>query len=122
MWIYQQSTGKLSHSGIGRHLVGTGYSGHGAGVNNPALQSEHCIGPLPVGTYDIGAPITHPRLGPVSMHLSQTSGEDFGRDGFWIHGDNGLGNQSASEGCIVMARDVREQVADSGDMDLAVVE
>ena len=28
---------------------------------------------------------THPPLGPDSTHLTQTSGESYGRDGFYIH-------------------------------------
>jgi hypothetical protein len=118
MWTYEQATGNLSHDG---QPVGTGYSGHDAGVDNPAMEGVSCTGPLPCGTYSIAAPVTHPKLGPIAMRLTQTSGESFGRGGFFVHGDNSLGNESASEGCIILPRAVRMQIAASGDQALTVV-
>jgi hypothetical protein len=35
----------------------------------------------------------------------------FGRSGFFCHGDNPAENQTASDGCIVAARPIREIVA-----------
>jgi hypothetical protein len=37
--------------------------------------------------------------------------EMFGRGDFLIHGDNSEGNFSASEGCIILAHDVRVKIA-----------
>jgi hypothetical protein len=44
-----------------------------------------------------------------------------GRDGFLIHGDNKLGNRSASHGCIILDRVTRQKIADSKDRHLIVV-
>jgi hypothetical protein len=38
------------------------------------------------------------------MRLTQLTGDTFGRGGFFLHGDNSLGNESASEGCIILSR------------------
>jgi hypothetical protein len=44
----------------------------------------------------------------------------FGRDGFLIHGDNMAMNHTASEGCIILGRPIREQIADSADRVIVV--
>jgi hypothetical protein len=46
MYSYMQSTGLPEHDGI---ALLTGSAGHGACVNNPAIQDRHDIGPLPQG-------------------------------------------------------------------------
>jgi hypothetical protein len=45
----------------------------------------------------------------------------FGRDGFLIHGDNSAMNHTASEGCIILTRDIRQRISDSGDTQLTVI-
>ena len=45
MLTYSQTTGEM-RTALGE-LLGTGYAGHGEGVNNPALQSVPDTGPLP---------------------------------------------------------------------------
>jgi hypothetical protein len=118
VWTYSQTSGELSHNGT---RIGTAYSGHGAGLNNPALQDEAEIGPLPQGAYTIGPAFTHPSKGPVVMHLTPNEGtQEFGRSAFLMHGDNQLMNHSGSEGCIVAARNIRDLVAASTDRDLTV--
>lgn len=120
MWTYEQRTGHLSLNGI---LKGTGYSGHDAGVNNPALESVHDVGPIPRGKYVIGQFFDDPGgKGPTVAHLTPVDGtHTFGRGGFMIHGDNSAGNRSASHGCIILARFLRESVRDSGDADMEVL-
>ena len=56
-WVYSQSTGQITHvdSNGNSTDVGTGYSGHGEGVNNPEMQNVPSTGPIPQGTYAIGA-------------------------------------------------------------------
>jgi len=45
-------------------------------------------------------------------HLTPIEGTDtFGRSGFMVHGDNQALNHSASEGCIVAPRFIRDQIA-----------
>jgi len=117
-WEYSQSTGQLSHDGV---PVGTGYAGNGAGLNNPAMQNVPNVGPLPQGAYNIGPQHNNPNTGPATMNLNPAPGTNtFGRNAFRMHGDNAQGDHSASEGCIIMNRDVRNQVNNSGDTSLVV--
>jgi hypothetical protein len=119
MWSYEQKTGDLYRDGS---YEGRGYSGHGAGVNNPALQNVQMVGPIPQGVWDIGTAMEHPHLGPLAMHLAPETGtQTFGRSGFFIHGDNSLMNETGSEGCIVLGRAIRQAIADSGDTRLTVI-
>jgi Protein of unknown function (DUF2778) len=118
VWTYKQTSGGLGHDGA---EVGAGYSGHGDGLNNPAMQNIHDVGPIPQGTWTIGPPHDPPdHLGPLAMPLTHISGNDFGRSAFFIHGDNAAGDHSASDGCIIMSHAIRQQIADSDDRDLQV--
>lgn len=124
MFIYEQSTGKLSHNGVVVGLpVGAGYSGHGPGRNVPAEQMVPNVGPIPVGVYSIGPVFDHPQKGPRVMRLTPVSDTvTFGRSGFMIHGDNAKGD--ASEGCIILPRAVREAISvvvNAGDKTLKVI-
>lgn len=50
---YRQSTGELlDANGV---VIGVGYSGSPAGKNNPAMQNVVDVGPIPQGTYHVGA-------------------------------------------------------------------
>ena len=121
MWTYQQSTGNLTDpSG---EVIGQGYAGHGAGVNNPADEGIRQTGPLPTGKYTIGPFFNDVSgKGPLVAHLiPDPTNEMFGRSGFMIHGDTMAHNETASEGCIVLAHDLRQAIASSMDDDLVVV-
>jgi len=125
MWTYIQRTGELLHNG---EHVAVGYSGYDnpqtgqQGKNNPDLESVPEVGPIPVGQYSIGAPedtVTH---GPFVLPLTpDAANQMFGRDGFLIHGDSVVEPGTASRGCIIMARPVRDEVATSGDAALEVI-
>ena len=84
------------------------------------------VGPIPQGGYTIelqkdNTTNSGTRL-PASMRLTpDPNNKMFNRDGFMIHGDNSAGNQSASEGCIIFNRKIRNQVGKSGDNKLRVV-
>jgi hypothetical protein len=120
MWTYVVVTGTLSHMGV---QVGCGYSGHGDGINNPTLDWESNVGPIPAGQWTIGEAIDHPTLGPVAMPLIPNIGTAmFGRGGFWIHGDSieFAGLEEASHGCIIFARSLREQISSALDKSLTV--
>jgi hypothetical protein len=102
--------------------IGTGYAGVGAGLNNPDMQDEAFVGPIPQGYYDIGPQFNSPNTGPGVMNLTPwESTETFGRDDFQIHGDNACLCNSASEGCIVLGPQIRDQIANSGDNLLRVI-
>jgi hypothetical protein len=120
MWIWKQAAGELWRALDGDPVkVSDGYSGHGHGRNNPAMQAVHDFGPIPQGTYSIGAMRDTEAHGPCVLPLSQVAGESFGRAGFLIHGDSHTGD--ASKGCIILPRTVRLAIAQSDDRLLRVV-
>jgi hypothetical protein len=106
---YQISTGQLTDDD--GTLIATGFAGnnsrpgvnpdHIQGLNNPAMVSVRCIGPLPPGLYRVGSWGDHPPVGPDSASLTQIGGETYGRDGFFLHGP-GADPENSSEGCIVI--------------------
>ena len=118
MWIYHQSTGVLQHED---KRVAIGYSGHGEGCNSHSHESIPNIGPLPVGLYTIGKSFGHPNKGPMCMRLFPVGHDAHGRSGFMIHGDNSKCNKSASEGCIILGRTIRDMISKSLDRTLKVI-
>ena len=96
---YSQSTGQLTRNG---ETVGSGYSGRGAGRNNPALEHARHVVPIPRGQYQIGPAYAHPDKGPVTMNLSPMGHLAHGRTAFLIHGDTRTNPDDASEGCIIL--------------------
>jgi hypothetical protein len=120
MWRWDQSAGTLSRNG---QLISKGYSGSGRGWNNPVMQAVPAVGPVPRGRWTIGAPYDSPNTGPYTLALTPAPGTDTaGRSAFRIHGDNRLMNNTASHGCIILPRPIRERIWRSGDTDLDVVE
>lgn len=125
MWTYVQKTGELLHNGAHEAF---GYSGYDdpdsgqQGKNNPDLENVHDVGPIPVGSYAIGSPedtLTH---GPFVLPLTPNAANQmFGRAGFLIHGDSVVEPGTASRGCIIMGRPVRNEIAASGDHSLQVI-
>jgi hypothetical protein len=119
MWEYDRSTGLLYRDGA---QVGEGYAGNGAGRNDPSLSNVKDVGPLPAGTYVIGNFGDRPVVGAFAAPLTPLpTNEMFGRSGFFMHGDNPEANHSASDGCIVMSREVRQLVNASGCRTLVVI-
>jgi lipoprotein-anchoring transpeptidase ErfK/SrfK len=115
MLTYSQTSGEM-RTATGQ-LLGTGYGGHGPGINNPAMQTVHNVGPLPQGVYAIHAPVTDPHLGPYAMALTpDPANEMFGRSGFYIHADEKAnpGKRLASSGCIVMSNEARVAIWKAG--------
>lgn len=121
MWTFQQSTGHFTDP-TGR-IIANGYSGHAAGVDNPEDEFVPNVGPLPTGTYTIGAPHTPiDILGPVAMPLTpDPKNVMHGRYGFFIHGDTAAMNHTASDGCIILDRLTRDKINASMDKTLDVV-
>jgi hypothetical protein len=119
-WTYSQKSGELDQNG---NRVATGYSGAGTGKNNPEMQHVHNVGPIPQGDWTItGPPVDTKTHGPYVLKLAPTiETETFGRSGFLMHGDSREHPGTASEGCIIVPRAVREEVWKSGDRDLKVV-
>lgn len=113
-FVYSQSTGRF-YDGTNPErsvLMGIGYSGSGSDRNNPRSQSMPRRGPIPRGVYTVDRAKDHPRLGPISIPLIPwPTNQMFGRSAFLIHGDNAKGDGSASEGCIILGRNIREEIA-----------
>ncbi len=129
MHTFEQSNGNLWHDGA---LLGTGYAGAPAGKNNPAMQGVRGVGPLPVGDYTIGKPTNVTHCGVEAFPLipnavTRAFITSLGRDpdAFFLHGDDIAHPGCGSEGCIVQARPVRDQVnkdVEAGDDQLQVVD
>lgn len=116
MWTWDQSTGELRHDGA---LVHRGYSGHGAGRNNPAMEAVAGVGPIPAGTWTIKAPYDSKNVGPFALPLEPLGHKAHGRSAFRLHGDNKTND--ASRGCIIAPLHVRKRVWASGDRTLKVL-
>jgi len=116
MYKYDPKTGEFFQDG---KLLATGYSGFGEGKNNPSLEATKMVGPIPDGKYKIGKAYKHAKLGPVTMNLDPIGHNSLGRSAFRIHGDNGKG--TASHGCIILPRKVREAIDKGEDKELTVV-
>lgn len=98
-----------------------GYSGSGVHKNKPASQSLKGLGPIPQGRWRIGAPYRSQSVGPYALRLTpDTSTKTFGRTALLIHGDSIKAPGTASNGCIILPRSVRERIWTSGDRDLLV--
>lgn len=120
MWIYRQQDGLLIDP-QGKP-AGSGYSGAAEGKNNPDMQAAHNVGPIPQGHYHIQPPQNTVTHGPYVLPLlAYPENEMFGRYGFLIHGDSVVEPGTASQGCIIMPRNVREKIWASGDRALQVV-
>lgn len=100
-----------------------GYSGNGQGLNNPAMEGVRDVGPIPQGEYVLGGTYNSQRVGPAAIIITPDPGNSaHGRSDFRIHGDNSRGNQSASNGCIIAPRAVRNVITASPDRNLRVVD
>lgn len=133
MFIYLQSSGKLLRKVAADYPVqcGSGYSGHGAGVNNSAMEMDPDVGPLPRGFYVMeeikdangNACDYEGKKAPVIRLVPDGANEMFGRSGFLIHGDmvSAPGQEQASKGCMIMPLAVRQAVAASTDKILQVI-
>jgi hypothetical protein len=117
-WHYNQRTGVLTHNG---RVVGSGYSGAPTGYNNPQMETIPNVGPIPRGRYRIGAPRNTGTHGPHAMDLAPIGHNARGRTAFLIHGERRTGPPgNASTGCVILERQIREQISTSGDHELVV--
>ena len=119
MWTYFQKSGELADPD--GEIVSIGYSGSLWGKNNPAAQAVPNVGPIPRGTYSIADPRDSPTHGPCVLPLTRVGGQSFGRSAFLIHGDGIRHPGAASQGCIVLDRTTRDEIAASDDRILRVL-
>jgi hypothetical protein len=117
MWTYAQSSGDLFHND---EYVETGYSGAVPnGKNQPNQECVKNVGPIPRGWYNILAERDEPTAVTLPLSPDEPNYCDPPRDGFLIHGDNSTG--TASTGCVIVSRKIRERIRDSKDFRLRVV-
>ncbi len=117
---YEQDYGKILLSD--GKLLALGYSGHGEGVNNPAMEKVPRAGPIPCGYWEMVEFLEHHGdHGPAVIRLLPKGHDAHGRSGFLCHGDNALLNSSASLGSIVAARQARERMWKEADKTIQVV-
>lgn len=120
MWKYEQSTGRLTDAS--GKLVATGYAGKNEHKNKPQSQAVVGLGPLPQGKYTLNPPRTSQKTGPYAMDLTpDPANKMFGRSAFQMHGDSVKAPGTASSGCIIMPRNIRELVWNSKDHEIQVV-
>lgn len=125
MLTFSQSSGTLTLNGVEYPA----HAGRGDGLNNPAAQDQHGIGPLPRGWYTLGTwqdgrdySEADARLGPFVCRLEpDPENEMYGRSGFFIHGGNYSQPPTDSEGCIVTLPTVRHYIAQAGETRLQVI-
>lgn len=102
--------------------MGAGYSGQPDCKNDPDKCALHDRGPIPPGLYTIEPPRDTETHGPYVLPLTPNEkNEMYGRSGFLIHGDSVSHPGSASHGCIILPRVVREAIHKSADINLEVV-
>lgn len=119
--VYCVRTGEMH---LGGKVIGAGYSGAGQHKNEPGSEYMPDLGPIPEGDWVIsGPPETTATHGPFVLPLAPgKETETYGRSGFLIHGERLYGEPgNASQGCIVLPRDVREVIWSSGEKNLLVV-
>ena len=113
-FLYEQRTGRfyLANREAVLAPLGRGYSGRGAGLNDPERENVKGEGPIPAGLWRLSRPINHPKLGRLSFPLAyeeagRIAPAPYGRAGFYIHGDNFAANRTASSGCIILGPSIR---------------
>ena len=126
MWVYHQKSGKLVNTGV---LIATGYSGQPGFKNGPTKQGVVAKGPIPRGKWKMtGVRLSHPKLGPYVITLLaddvkfDDTHDETSRSAFRIHGDSVKNPGTASHGCIILPRAIRELMWKSKDHNLEVVE
>lgn len=124
-WTWDQSAGALYRDG---QLISRGYSGKDRGKNNPALEGLRGIGPIPAGKWKLVRVYDSANVGPYAIVLDAIDAkpgddrhEPTGRSAFRIHGDSIRAPGTASRGCIILPRAIRERMWRSGDRLLEVV-
>ncbi len=121
MYIYEQSSGNLLDNN--GKLLTSGYSGKDKCKNDPKSQNIKNFGPIPQGNYTIGKSYDSPHTGGLTLPLTpDKNNKMFRRSAFCIHGDNIGDPGTASNGCIIINRNIRKFIDDNNDKILVVIE
>lgn len=111
-----QSTGTvvcIDNNGNLSAVDRSGYSGNGAGKNNPSYQNVENTGPIPVGNYTIGPSRPGGHMGPDARLLTPTPAtrasfpSNRNPDTFNWHGDSRSNPGGASQGCPISGPNTR---------------
>lgn len=110
--IYSQSSGIMYLEDHERNRVqlARGYSGHGTAINDPDCEGQPGRGPIPRGVWKVGDQFNSERTGPLVLPLTPVGHDAYHRSGFQIHGDNKHGDRTASTGCIILPRHIRQTI------------
>ncbi|WP_428945213.1 tlde1 domain-containing protein [Pantoea sp. FN060301] len=119
-WIYNVNKNAFYHNE--KFEFYASYAGAPGYKNDSKYECIKDKGPLPRGKYRIvGAPFTHPKAGPFTLRLEPLPGNNMcGRAGFLIHGDSKRDPGTASNGCIILNRDLRKVIWDSLDKEVII--
>lgn len=123
MNCYRQTDMNAPSSYAGQQVIRVPetYSGSisGGGYNNPAMENVRNTGPTPSGQWNVtgvaqtltnssGQTSAHQNV----LHLQPAAGtETYGRTDIRAHGDNSTAPGTASSGCLIVPRDVRQTLA-----------
>ncbi|MBE1426911.1 MAG: DUF2778 domain-containing protein [Proteobacteria bacterium] len=117
-WIYDQQSGRITGPGGEEYQ---GYSGHPPHRNQPASENIVNEGPIPRGSWRIDSELRNSaQTGQMILLLNPVGHTAHGRRSFQIHGDSARRPGLASSGCIVLPRNARIAISQSGDTSLIV--
>jgi len=118
-WVYKISVHKFYLNGV--YQFDASYAGRPGFKNDSAYECVKGKGPLPRGTYTIGAAFYHHKTKAYTMRLTPYPENPMcGRDGFMIHGNSGAHPLSASDGCIILDFRYRKIINENRDKILVV--
>lgn len=125
-WTYNQRTGQLRNPD-GVLYEKRGYSGADATPddkivykNKPEFEHVENKGVIPRGVYIIGQATR--RKGPLTLKLKPEGHKALGRTYLRIHGDSKDNPGKASQGCIILSKEQRQEIHSSRDRRLKVVD
>jgi hypothetical protein len=105
---YNVRTGQFK---LNNQPIGMGFSGTGAGRNNPDLVAQLKTGPIPGGDWRVSGRRTEPKTGEPIVELEFFNGNNVkGRmpgESFTIHAEN---SANAGQSGIAAPRNVRDQL------------
>jgi len=115
---YSNKVGEFINGRNGKNY--SAYSGDCDHYNDENSMKLKCKGPIPIGKWEVTG--IEESTGPLTARLQPCPGTDvFGRSGFLIHGDNSKMNLTASQGCIIVNRECREQIKQGDFVEVSIL-
>lgn len=117
-WIYDVKSHTFTRNG---ESYIADYAGAAGYKNDPTQECIANSGPLPRGSYTIGAPHNSAHTGKYTLDLIPAITNNMcGRYAFRIHGASRKYPLDSSEGCIIASLKIRKSIWASGDRELTV--